>query len=159
MDNKDLTNQLILKLEEEGFGNCKDNHRLFSFMFSKKISETRVVTFSIYGDENLVTLKETNSIGEFEAFSISLKFRKKNTYNIIKYMSQILDSFCEYKSTEQDVGVIVFKLYADLNGIVFEEINGKEKRMVVFYEDGNGKHYLFLNRNGSINITTTASYK
>lgn len=159
MENNDSANQLILRLEEEGFMPNENYDGSYSNLFSKQINKDRVILFFIEGNKNTIALTQAIDTDESASFYMFIKFGKSSIHNITNYLNQIIDFSCEYKATEQDVGIVWFELSDDSDSIIFEEINGDRNRVLVLYKDTNGKHYLFSKIGESVSITNTANNK
>ena len=131
-----MKDELILKLEEDGFVESLSEYG----MYTKQTSKETIVLFLLYDEDrdNVMSFVKQRKSRESD-FYIFMKFKDEYNKNIVKFFSQIIDFFHEYQINETDSNVNWFKACNNSNNLVFEETEGE--RLLVFYEDEKGKHY------------------
>ena len=131
-----MKDELILKLEEDGFVESLSEYGIYT----KQTSKETIVLFLLCDEDrdNVISFVKQRKSRESD-FYIFMKFKDENVKNIVKFFGQIIDFFHEYQIVETDSNVIWFKICEDSKNFMFEETEGE--RLLVFYEDERGKRY------------------
>lgn len=166
MNNVKLPNEVILKLEENGFfgkdfsSESKESSSLnkneIDEMFIKQISSKSFFTVATTSENCFILFYETSPI----AYSVFLQFSTNRHKNVFVFLDQIFDFLCSCELLGNYSKLISFKLNEEIGQkkpLIFEGIDEGRNKLLIFYEDNRGKHYLLSETDENTSLLTTST--